>query len=121
MKIFVMVAMGLFIGLSVAQAQIVNDEKEKTQSTIEPTKGKYVDANKNGVCDNYENRNYNVKGKGSGFVDANKDGVCDNREKVGCEKGYGHKHRNRNGFGFGNINGRGNGNGCRYWNGQGKK
>jgi len=61
----------------------------------------YVDSNKNGVCDNYENRTANVqakksngknngngngngcckrKGKGRNFVDANKNGVCDNYE-----------------------------------------
>lgn len=57
----------------------------------------YVDKNKNGVCDNYENRLKNGKagkgnrngycngtgqgrGKGRNFVDANKNGVCDNFE-----------------------------------------
>jgi hypothetical protein len=55
----------------------------------------YVDTNKNGVCDNYENRsdttsvnkgNCNgtgqgkVKCKGKNFVDNNKNGVCDNYE-----------------------------------------
>jgi len=55
----------------------------------------YVDNNKNGICDNYENRTTNVsgnqgkcKGNGNGqgkgncknFVDANKNGICDNHE-----------------------------------------
>jgi hypothetical protein len=59
----------------------------------------YVDNNKNGICDNYENRSTNVsgnkgkgsgkcngkgqgqgKGKGKNFVDANKNGICDNSE-----------------------------------------
>jgi hypothetical protein len=59
----------------------------------------YVDNNKDGICDNYQNRTTLVsgnkskgncdgsrsgkgkgkgKGKGQIFVDANKDGVCDN-------------------------------------------
>ena len=61
----------------------------------------FVDKNKDGVCDNYENRTANVtdnkgkgngkcdgsgkgrrlgKGKGRNFVDANKNGICDNYE-----------------------------------------
>ena len=59
----------------------------------------FVDANKDGVCDNYKNRTANEsgkngkgygrcngtgmgqgKGKGRSFVDANKNGVCDNFE-----------------------------------------
>jgi hypothetical protein len=52
----------------------------------------YVDNNKNGVCDNYENRSKTAvsskkgnskgccKGKKHNFVDANKNGVCDNKE-----------------------------------------
>ncbi|MGC8823071.1 MAG: hypothetical protein ACP5PZ_00540 [Bacteroidales bacterium] len=62
-------------------------------------RGAYVDANKNGVCDNYEVRQATVAGKrgqrnnpggygrgwggsqrGKNFVDANKNGVCDNYE-----------------------------------------
>ena len=59
----------------------------------------FVDANKNGICDTYENRTTNAsvgkgngtgkctgngqgrgKGKGKNFVDANKNGVCDTFE-----------------------------------------
>ena len=53
----------------------------------------FVDTNKNGICDNYENRTDSVsgnklkckgqghkQGKGKNFVDANKNGVCDNYE-----------------------------------------
>jgi hypothetical protein len=59
----------------------------------------FVDANKNGICDTYENRTANAsgkkgngrcdgtgqgqgqgKGKGRNFVDANQNGVCDTYE-----------------------------------------
>lgn len=61
----------------------------------------FVDANKNGICDTYENgtttasgrkgngtencvgtgqRHRNGKGKGRNFVDANKNGICDTYE-----------------------------------------
>lgn len=60
----------------------------------------YVDTNKNGVCDHYENRPATVsgqkrgkgngvcngagqgkgQGKGKSFVDANKNGICDRYE-----------------------------------------
>lgn len=57
----------------------------------------FVDANKNGICDTYENRTANTsvgkgsgncvgngqgqgKGKGKKFVDANKNGICDTFE-----------------------------------------
>jgi hypothetical protein len=63
----------------------------------------FVDADKNGVCDTYENRIANVsgrkgngngnctgtrqgqkqgKGKGKNFVDVNKNGICDNYEAL---------------------------------------
>ncbi len=66
------------------------------------TKGAaFVDVNKNGICDTYENRSANTvvgqkkgngtgtcngqgkrqgKGKGKNFIDANKNGVCDTYE-----------------------------------------
>lgn len=59
----------------------------------------FVDANKNGICDTYENRTANTpagkgngtgnctgngqgqgKGKGKNFVDANQNGICDTYE-----------------------------------------
>ena len=59
----------------------------------------FVDANKNGICDTYENRTTNAsgkkgngtgncagngqgqgKGKGKNFVDANQNGICDTYE-----------------------------------------
>lgn len=55
----------------------------------------FVDADKDGVCDNYENGTPGGQGRGPGkgtglrngkgsavnFVDANKNGICDRREK----------------------------------------
>jgi len=61
----------------------------------------FIDANKNGICDTYENRTTNAsgkkgngngtctgngqgqgKGKGKNFVDANQNGVCDTYEAL---------------------------------------
>ncbi len=59
----------------------------------------FVDANKNGICDTYENRTTNAsgckgtgtcsgqgqkqgKGKGANFVDVNQNGVCDTYEAL---------------------------------------
>jgi len=59
----------------------------------------FVDANKNGICDTYENRPTNSsggkgtgtctgngqgqgKGKGKNFVDANQNGICDTYEAL---------------------------------------
>lgn len=60
----------------------------------------YVDANSDGVCDNYGTRgNGNGNGLGLGFVDEDGDGVCDNR-------GSGRGNGNGNGAGRGNGYGR---------------
>jgi hypothetical protein len=47
----------------------------------------FVDANKNGICDNNEKGTANFSGKkgngkGKTFVDANKNGICDNKENL---------------------------------------
>ncbi len=64
----------------------------------------YVDADGDGVCDNYAERGGNGygNGNGGGYVDADGDGVCDN---YGTGNGYG----NGNGNGAGNGSGAGNG------------
>jgi hypothetical protein len=88
---------------------------QKDSKDIQPmtkvTPGKFVDNNKDGVCDNYQTRVNS--GRGANFIDKNGDGVCDNRGNFGngrgnpnrCGKGY----QNRNGQGRGNCCGRGNG------------
>ncbi len=79
-------------------------QNAKTTTTTVP--GKFVDNNKDGICDNYQTRMKN--GCGANFVDKNGDGICDNRENAGQGKG------NPNGCGMGcqHRNGPGNGNCC---------
>jgi hypothetical protein len=87
-------------------------ETSKTTSTPAAVPGKFIDANKNGVCDNAESRSQ--AGRGVRYADKNGDGVCDNRGTVsrgqgrgqGC--GQGHQHRNRHGECCGRGQGRGN-------------
>ena len=43
--------------------------------TVDSTRGGYVDADQDGVCDN----RVDGRGVGSGYVDADGNGVCDNR------------------------------------------
>lgn len=90
----------------------------KTEQT-QTASGKYVDNNKNGVCDNHENKAGKV-GKCGSFVDKNNDGVCDKKgenckakseckgqNKGNCGKGNGNGHQYRNGCGNGNGCGKG--------------
>ena len=85
--------------------------QKNAQATTKVTPGKFVDNNKDGVCDNYQAKGNS--GRGANFVDKNGDGVCDNRGNFGkgrgnsngCGKGY--QHRNRQGHG--NCCGIGNG------------
>jgi hypothetical protein len=73
-------------------------------------KGSFADKNNNGICDNFESRQVNAKGKN--FVDENGDGICDKRGTIrgngnstgtcthhgrlgngnGCNRGYGLRH-----------------------------
>lgn len=65
----------------------------------------YVDADKDGICDNYDGT------KGCAFVDKNKDGICDNYEehkescrnvkKNNCKKASGRHHSGGRGRGHG--------------------
>ena len=79
------------------QAKAAN--KVQTE-TVQTRKGpNFVDKNKNGICDNYEQgtrpargQGRNAKGGGANFVDKNKDGVCDNYQsgnRQGRGKGQG--------------------------------
>ncbi len=75
-------------------------------STVAP--GKFVDNNKNGVCDNHEGKGAN--GQAKNFVDKNGDGKCDNcGASVPC-KGSG--NCGSKGQGCGTGKGQGKGNGC---------
>ncbi|MEJ5302631.1 MAG: hypothetical protein HPY80_03825 [Bacteroidales bacterium] len=67
--------------------------------------GKFVDENKNGICDNYENRPAYGRGwgrrnaHGGRFVDANNNGICDYRENSSANgKGLGFVDKNNDGI-----------------------
>ena len=90
------------------------------QTTTKAVPGKFVDNNKDGVCDNYQTRMKN--GHGANFVDKNGDGICDNRQNTGqgkgnpngCGMGYQHRHGQGkgnccgSGYGYQHRHGRGN-------------
>jgi hypothetical protein len=71
----------------------------------------FTDANKDGVCDNFQGRIRN--GQGANFTDKDRDGICDHRLKRGQGKGNhfgcGTGNRFRHGNGPGNCNNGGNG------------
>ena len=81
-----------------------------TQTSTKAAPGKFVDNNKDGVCDNYQSRMKN--GHGANFVDKNGDSICDNRPNTDQGKG------NFNGCGMSNHHrhGHGQGNCCRGGN-----
>jgi len=63
-----------FTGISFSQVA-TNATPASTKSVV-ATPGKFVDANKNGICDNHEAKGSGAQGKN--FIDANGDGKCDN-------------------------------------------
>jgi hypothetical protein len=78
------------------QAKAAN--KAQTETKVQTRKGpNFVDKNKNGICDNYEQGTRPARGQGKNsqgakFVDKNKDGVCDNYQsgnRQGRGKGQG--------------------------------
>ena len=102
-RITVLMAIMSFIWLqSFAQNVSASSEKQNlqgSQTSTNLTPGKFVDNNKDGVCDNYQARVKNSQGRN--FVDKNGDGICDNRQNAGkgqgngncCGNGYGYQHR----------------------------
>lgn len=79
---------GLATFMMVAMSNMVNAQNQTSApaaTNVQP--GRFVDENKNGICDNYEARPAQGRGLGRGygqgrnFVDANKNGICDYREK----------------------------------------
>jgi len=106
------IGMFLFSNLLIAQDQPVENQKVKQENvsqTDNTVRGQnFIDENKNGVCDRFENGN--SLGKSQNFIDADKNGICDHREngRRGNGKGKGYQQRN------GHCNGQGNGLGnCR--------
>ncbi len=87
---FAMMTMVAF-GQNNQQAKAAN--KVQTE-TVQTRKGpNFVDKNKNGICDNYEQGTRPARGQGKNsqgakFVDKNKDGVCDNYQS-GNRQGHG--------------------------------
>ena len=79
------------------------------QTTTKVVPGKFVDNNKDGVCDNYQARVKNRQGKN--YIDKNGDGICDNRQNTGQgngnPKGCGMGNQHRQGQGKGNCCGNG--------------
>lgn len=131
-KRFVMAfaAVLMMVNLGFAQDKsttTTKDDGQKATTNTVVTPGKFVDQNKNGVCDNFEIRRQT--GRGSNFIDKNGDGICDNRGtmgqgngkgnccRMGCQQGHGY------GCGYGSGQGKGCGQGrqCRHgWDNRSK-
>ncbi len=100
----VVILMVLGLSLTDAAAQPFG----KGKANMGATKGsKFVDANNDGVCDNYSStnslRNQTAK---LNFVDANGDGVCDNTG-TGTGTGTGKRNQGKNKPNFVDANGDG--------------
>jgi len=114
-RILMTLTLVLFLsGITIAQKEATVKTDPKTTQTVKTTPGKFVDANKNGVCDNFEARGQATKG--ANFIDKNGDGVCDNRGTMGKGQGKG----NGCGQGFRHRHGKGNGNCCGRGQGSGR-
>jgi hypothetical protein len=110
-RITVLMAIMSFIAFQgFSQNVSTNTQKnsQNTQTAANAVPGKFVDNNKDGVCDNYQTRMKN--GRGANYVDKNGDGVCDNFKAGGQGKGKGNP--NCCGMGYQHRHGKGNGNCC---------
>ena len=81
--------------------------------------GNYVDADNDGVCDNWQDGGYGGGyGNGGGYVDADNNGVCDNWQDGGYGGGYGNGNGHCGGYGNGGYggghHGGGHGRGCNW-------
>jgi len=121
-RITVLMAIMSFIGLQgFSQNVSASSDKQNlqgSQTSANFAPGKFVDNNKDGVCDNYQARVKNSQGRN--FVDKNGDGICDNRQYTGkgkgnpncCGMGYQHRHGQGrgsccgNGYGYQHRHGR---------------
>lgn len=109
------IGMFLFSNMLMAQDQSLENQKVKQENVSQTDKAvrgqNFIDENKNGVCDRFENAK--PLGKVSSFVDANNNGICDNREKeikrngTGCGYRYRHGQQNGQGCGRGPCGGKG--------------
>jgi hypothetical protein len=87
-----------------APAAAVKDNPQQAKQAVSNAPGKYIDNNKNGICDRHEAKS--ATGKCINFADKNNDGICDN--KAACCQGKG----KTNGCGQGCQNRHGQGNCC---------
>jgi hypothetical protein len=94
-----------------AQSANTATQTAKKPNAVNTVSANFVDANNNGVCDNFESRQ--GKGRGGNFVDANNDGICDNRANVGKKSGNNYRNGQGNQYRNGNGQGRRCGNCCR--------
>jgi hypothetical protein len=111
--LFVTALFAFFTSQGFSQTSSSTDVQKKEVTGVTP--GKFVDSNKNGVCDNFEARN--THGKGANFIDKNGDGKCDNRQNASNCKGTGNCCGKGNGYGCNNV--KGNGSCCGHGNGNG--
>jgi hypothetical protein len=65
-----------------SQSAPVEAQQKNTQAKACAAPGKFVDNNKDGVCDNHQAKM--TTGKCANFVDKDGDGICDNR-KASCQ------------------------------------
>ena len=79
MKRWIILALVLALALSVMVVPAFAAER----------RGGFVDADNNGICDNYSETGCSMQG--AGFADADNDGVCDNYTQMqgGCRRGMG--------------------------------
>jgi hypothetical protein len=103
-----LLSLGLVMFLAATTfSQMASTAKAPKTATKQTTSsGKFVDTNKNGICDNHEGKNAGAPGKN--FVDKNGDGKCDNCGSSGNCKGTGCVHGQKNGAGCGKGQGKGN-------------
>lgn len=81
-KIIKIMAVTTVVGISMATYAFAGYGNQFFKNNVN-----YVDANGDGVCDNYR-----TMGKGINYVDTNGDGVCDNNVNNVCPKnGMGRK------------------------------
>jgi len=73
--VFLMAFMSFVVSQGFSQTAPVATAQKNTAATTKSTPGKFVDNNKDGVCDNHQAK-MNT-GKCANFVDKNGDGKCD--------------------------------------------
>jgi hypothetical protein len=122
-RITVLMVIMSFIAFQGFSQNVSTTNKQKnaqgSQTTVNTAPGKFIDNNKDGVCDNHQARMKN--GTGANFVDKNGDGICDNRSNAsqgrGNPSGCGMGNQHRQGQGKGNCCGGGCGNQHRHGQG----